>query len=719
MHSRTVNARHYGDLTSAEVAEAVEGATLVWPIGGLEQHGPHLPLSVDLDIPQALGAEIATATGGLLLPALPISARSLPHSGGGLHLSGTVFLRGNTLIDTFTDTLTALARLRPGRLIIVNGHYENEGLLFEAIDGCRPTEMFPDTEILAFSWWSLVADGWIAEHLPAFPGWHAEHAGVTETSLMMYLRPETVRPERPGHDTPPRPGVYVHPLDVAKMSNGGVLSSTVGASRRLGQKLFRHLTDSMCDMVRSGLGVACVLTDPMTASLALQQPTSRSELPTVIVCNAVDTLRGIAERAPAPEAADRIIAECFSQQDQALFWGPDEKLVITSRPIQDLAWQTRFLGLPDIVNLSPATDSGSLFADLIGDDRLLANLLEYVGPGRRFQLIPHTTTPDLWAFVDLLRLKYGVVAELPESCRDQGLRDLLDTKSGLRTLVAEAGLTRTACTVARGRTCTDRDEALAAVDELLSDGTPCIVKADKGEAGVGLLIFRPGDDASTIVQALKESTFYGADPIVVEEYIDRTDSDDHRPIAFPSVEYVVPDDPSREPVLTHVCDMLFDGATVLRGNVASASLAEAAWYEPFVAASTKVAQELQCRGYKGHFGIDAVARGGEVYMLDLNARRTGSTHVHDFGVRLLGPDYLKRHTVGNYDFYGLPRDSTLADVLARLGPLVRAPGQADSGVVPCELSGLAAGRLSCLIHAPTLAAFHDLVQQVRDALQRD
>ncbi|MWA07940.1 hypothetical protein E5671_01705 [Streptomyces sp. BA2] len=453
--------------------------------------------------------------------------------------------------------------------------------------------------------------------------------------------------------------------------------------------------------------------------MAPQQPTIRDELPTIIVCNAVDTLRGIAERAPAPEAAHRIIAECFSQQDQALFWGPDEKLVITSRPIQDLTWQTRFLGLPDIVNLSPATDSGSLFADLIGDDQLLASLLEYVGPGRRFQLIPHTTTPDLWAFADLLRLKYGVIAELPESCRDQGLRDLLDTKSGLRTLVAETGLTGAACTVARGRNCADRDEALAAVDELLSDETPCIVKADKGEAGVGLLIFQPGDDTSTIVQALKESTFYGEDPIVVEEYIDRTDSSDRRPIAFPSVEYVVPDDPSHEPVLTHVCDMLFDGATVLRGNVTSASLAEAAWYEPFVAGSRKVAQELQRRGYRGHFGIDAVARGGEVYMLDLNARRTGSTHVHDFGVRLLGPDYLKRHTVGNYDFYGLPKGSTLTDVLERLGPLVCAPGQADSGVVPCELTGLDAGRLSCLIHAPSLAAFHELVQQVHDTIQRD
>ena len=76
MRHQTVNVRRYGDLTSSEVVEAVGGATLVWPIGGLEQHGPHLPLSVDLDIPQALGAEIATATDGFLLPALPVPTRN-------------------------------------------------------------------------------------------------------------------------------------------------------------------------------------------------------------------------------------------------------------------------------------------------------------------------------------------------------------------------------------------------------------------------------------------------------------------------------------------------------------------------------------------------------------------------------------------------------------------------------------------------------------------
>ncbi|MEU5894949.1 creatininase family protein [Streptomyces venezuelae] len=249
IRQRATDVPRYGDLTSAQVRQAMDGATLVWPVGGLEQHGPHLPLSVDMDIPDALARQVVAEAGGLLLPGQPFSARSLPQSGGGLHFPGTVHIGGSTFIDYLTDCLTSLARLGPARLVVINGHYENEGLLFEAIDDCAQATLFPDTEVLAFSWWSLVTEEWLDEHIPHFPGWHAEHAGLTETSLMMYLRPDTVRAERPGHDAPPPAGVYRHPVDVDAISNQGVLSSAVGASAELGESLFRHLVDGVVHLL--------------------------------------------------------------------------------------------------------------------------------------------------------------------------------------------------------------------------------------------------------------------------------------------------------------------------------------------------------------------------------------------------------------------------------------------------------------------------------------
>ncbi len=243
-------------------------------------------------------------------------------------------------------------------------------------------------------------------------------------------------------------------------------------------------------------------------------------------------------------------------------------------------------------------------------------------------------------------------------------------------------------------------------------GRSCIVKADKGEASVGLLLFQPGDSEDKIIRALEESPFYGDDLIVVEEYITGEG------VVFPSVEYIVPDTDGA-PYLTHTCEMLFDGPTRLMGNVTSGSLVHQAWHRHLLAGGQAIAEELQRRGYRGHFGIDAVARAdGEVFMLDLNARRTGSTHLHDFGLQFFGPEYLTSRTFGNFDFPGLPEGLTVKEVLSLLGPLVRSPLHARSGLVPCELSGLAKGRFGTVIYASSMTEFHHLVRQVHERIQQ-
>ncbi|MEK8170507.1 creatininase family protein [Streptomyces sp. M19] len=155
-----------------------------------------------------------------------VAARSLPQSGGGLSFPGTVHVGGDTLVVFLREYLASLSGLPFARLVVVNGHFENEPFIFEALDQVRQSGALDDKEVLAFSWWSLVQESWLRAELAEFPGWHAEHAGVTETSLMLHLRPDLVREDRPAHDRPPRSGVYLHPIDVRQTTNNGVLSST-------------------------------------------------------------------------------------------------------------------------------------------------------------------------------------------------------------------------------------------------------------------------------------------------------------------------------------------------------------------------------------------------------------------------------------------------------------------------------------------------------------
>ncbi|MFD7334444.1 creatininase family protein [Streptomyces violascens] len=269
----------YSALTSAGVNRSVQGRTLVWPIGATEQHGPHLPLSVDSDLAEAFAAEISAGLDGLTLPVHQIAARSLPQSGGGLSFPGTVYVGGDTLIRYVRDVLESLVALPFERLIIVNGHFENEPFLFEALDQVRARGLLDGREVYAFSWWSLVQESWIAAEVPGFPGWHAEHAGVTETSLMLHLRPELVAEERPEHDNPPRSGVYLHPIDVEQISNNGILSSTSGSSAELGEKLFRHVTDEALAMVRHGEGLLLARTRPDRRGRTSSNDTSDATAP--------------------------------------------------------------------------------------------------------------------------------------------------------------------------------------------------------------------------------------------------------------------------------------------------------------------------------------------------------------------------------------------------------------------------------------------------------
>ncbi|WDZ85072.1 creatininase family protein [Micromonospora cathayae] len=255
MKIRSPWSRNLAELSSATVAEAVRGGTLIWPLGSIEQHGPHLPLAVDTVIPEALAQQLAFELDGYRLPVQPIGARSLPQSGGGPAFPGTLHLRGDTLIRYLTETLESLCHLPFHRLILLNGHFENEALIFEAVDDVRQRGLLDGREAIAFSWWSLVTDAWLNEEVAGFPGWHAEHAGVTETSLMLFLRPDLVSPERPEHHNPPLAGIYLHPADPTVTTNQGVLSSTVGASQELGERLFWHVISGATALVRQGPGM--------------------------------------------------------------------------------------------------------------------------------------------------------------------------------------------------------------------------------------------------------------------------------------------------------------------------------------------------------------------------------------------------------------------------------------------------------------------------------
>lgn len=232
---------NYADYSSEEIQNELQSRPLVIPVGAIEQHGPHLPLSVDIDIATKLVDTIASEINGIIAPGITYGARSLPHSGGGPSFPGTVHVRGKVLIDYFTDILNSYIKAGATKVVVINAHYENEPFLFESFEVCREQNVLNNIKIICFSWWSVVKQSFIDELFGEnFPGWHAEHASTVETSLMLHIQPEKVRSLRVDNETPPPPGVYHYPVSET-LSNRGVLARSSNASSELGAKLYHHI----------------------------------------------------------------------------------------------------------------------------------------------------------------------------------------------------------------------------------------------------------------------------------------------------------------------------------------------------------------------------------------------------------------------------------------------------------------------------------------------
>ncbi len=64
-------------------AKVAAGAPVLLPLGTTEQHGPHLPLNVDVVLPTGVCERVAREIGGLVAPTIPFGYKSMPRSGGG------------------------------------------------------------------------------------------------------------------------------------------------------------------------------------------------------------------------------------------------------------------------------------------------------------------------------------------------------------------------------------------------------------------------------------------------------------------------------------------------------------------------------------------------------------------------------------------------------------------------------------------------------------
>jgi creatinine amidohydrolase len=218
-----------------------DGAVVVLPVGAVEQHGPHLPLGVDHLLAAAVAADVARtlATRGrdaLVAPVLAYGYKSQARMGGGQRFPGTTSLDASTLIGQIRDILRELHQHGCRRVVLLNGHYENQLFTSEGIDLARREH--PDLVAMRLEYWDFTPAKTLAHIFPnGFPGYALEHAAVLETSLMLHYHPALVDVDA----IPDQAAAVFPPWDIFPQPDGLVPSAGVLSPAHAAQAAFGAL----------------------------------------------------------------------------------------------------------------------------------------------------------------------------------------------------------------------------------------------------------------------------------------------------------------------------------------------------------------------------------------------------------------------------------------------------------------------------------------------
>jgi creatinine amidohydrolase len=200
---------------------------IIIPIGSLEQHGPHLPVSTDTIIIEHLAKNIAEKIHSLYIPAITFGI-SFEHEP-----LFNISLSHNTFSNLIGDICVSLAKYGIKNIILLNGHHGNMGAMYYIAQHVSH-KITSDTRLNFINYWNLMND--------------FDHAGEIETSLVLAINTKFVKMKLARANTKEierskiaYTSLASNPGFFPKITGNGVWGDPTKASITKGRSLLDHL----------------------------------------------------------------------------------------------------------------------------------------------------------------------------------------------------------------------------------------------------------------------------------------------------------------------------------------------------------------------------------------------------------------------------------------------------------------------------------------------
>ena len=225
----------------------LDGRVFVAPLGALEQHGRHLPLTTDAIIISEIArrVEARLANQVVLLP-----TQWLGHSPHHARF-GCVSLHLRPYMELVGGICRSLAGMGARKILLLNGHGGNDAPCRAAL--CELKTQLRDVRIAFASYWSLASEAFA--RIRTSPPGGVGHACEMETSVMLAIRPDLVRMEDAVDDGTfretsryrvldmLRPQPYYMVRDFDELSESGTLGMPSHASAEKGEQFLAAAAD--------------------------------------------------------------------------------------------------------------------------------------------------------------------------------------------------------------------------------------------------------------------------------------------------------------------------------------------------------------------------------------------------------------------------------------------------------------------------------------------